>query len=297
MRALAVAIGAGLVEMWSYKWYILGGLGAYITLRTVKRFVRRNTPDNSSAFAAPHFAAESADASAVLTCYVKEVLQREGLADLDISTLTTNFGCFSETKGPSLAYYCIEHLHMKIVNHVDYTIGATPFLVSLKRSFESLRRMLVLNARQGYRLVEAIDGAKHCMLSKNGQAIGLFIKSELSSFGCWDCCAGNLQDTVILAREYDKLSYMAATRLSNENAVLFDTVTKGPEFIIIACDGVCNLMESMDAVRFVYQGVRAGMELRPLCDVLLDGLLSSGSSAKLVAVFVQFKAEGSSVNM
>lgn len=51
MRALAVAIGAGLVEMWSYKWYILGGLGAYITLRTVKRFVRRNTPDNSSAFA------------------------------------------------------------------------------------------------------------------------------------------------------------------------------------------------------------------------------------------------------
>ena len=219
------------------------------------------------------------------------------MADIDVSTLTTNFGCSTETKGPSVAYYCIEHLHMKIVNHVDYNIGVTPFLESLKSSFESLRRMLVLNARQGYRLVEAINGAKECILSKNGQAIGLFIKPELSSFGCWDCCGGNLEDAFIFARGYEKLSYMAAVRLSNENAVLFDTITKGPEFIIIACDGLCNLMENMDAVKFVYQGVRAGMELRPLCDVLLDGLLSSGSSAKMVAVFVQFKAEGSSINM
>ncbi|XP_037465147.1 probable protein phosphatase 2C 42 [Triticum dicoccoides] len=296
-----MAIGAGLVEIWCYKWYVLGGLGVYITLRTVKRFVRTNSPDVSSALAATKFATESADAAAVLGGYVKEVLKRKDLDDLDVCTVTTNFGSLIETKGAAVGCYCVEHLHLKVINHLNHDSDMKHLLDRLNSAFESLSKMLVLNARMGYRLTEQTDKSRYCILSKDGQAIGMFVTQDLSKFGCWDCCDGSIQDAVIVAKGYDKLSFMAAQRLSDESAVHFDTISDGPEFVVIACDGVCNLMENMDAVRFVYQAARADMELRPLCDVLLDGLLSSGSSVKVVAVLVQFKArhmgEGSSVNV
>lgn len=42
-QALAIAIGAGLMEIWSFKWYISGGIGAYAILHMVKCFMRTYT--------------------------------------------------------------------------------------------------------------------------------------------------------------------------------------------------------------------------------------------------------------
>ncbi|KAF0891837.1 hypothetical protein E2562_011015 [Oryza meyeriana var. granulata] len=136
-------------------------------------------------------------------------------------------------------------------------------------------------------------GDARCVLSRNGQAIALSndhkpnvpAESERirAAGGTISVCRGShrINDGIAVSRAIGDLSYKQNTELRREQQLLIcspeirsEEITDDTEFLVIACDGVWDVLPNQAVVDFVNLRIRNGLDLSLICEGLLHEALA-----------------------
>jgi serine/threonine protein phosphatase PrpC len=77
--------------------------------------------------------------------------------------------------------------------------------------------------------------------------------------------------------------------VSNEPDIVTHDIGPRDEFILLACDGVYDVMSNLDACQFVHRRLTEGADVKEACEDLVDEALCRGSADNVTAVVVRLK--------
>jgi protein phosphatase 1G len=175
--------------------------------------------------------------------------------------------------------------------------GATAVVALLERSAD-VDSIVVANA-----------GDSRCVLCRGGEAVALShdhgpeLKSErdrIYKAGGHVTEEGRVCGNLNLARAIGDHNYKQNTDLSISEQmitslpeVIRTTVAPDDEFIVLACDGIWNTLNSQQVVDFVRERIARGVALDAICteltqDILADDLEGSGTD-NMTVVIVQIE--------
>ncbi|CAL5031193.1 unnamed protein product [Urochloa decumbens] len=158
-------------------------------------------------------------------------------------------------------------------------------------------------------------GDSRCVLSRNNQAIELSTdfkpnlpaeRQRIERAGravTITEARGNIpriDDGIAVSRTIGDLAYKNNNRLAPEQQALTAlpevrtaTITRDTQFLIIACDGIWDCMESQQAVEFVGARLHGNEELAFICEAILDNCLAHHKGRdNMTVMLVQFKTPG-----
>ncbi|KAL6903650.1 hypothetical protein ACP4OV_004463 [Aristida adscensionis] len=164
---------------------------------------------------------------------------------------------------------------------------------------------------RGNQIIVANAGDSRCVISKNGQATALSIdhKPGLPAESQRILNAGHevvlstrgnfhrIDDGIAIARSIGDLSYKDNETLPPEEQavtafpeVQFDEITHDAEFLIIACDGIWDVMTNQEVVDFVHVYLSTGADMHRICESLLDYCVAQPRGRdNMSVVLVMFK--------
>ncbi|KAL5213882.1 hypothetical protein ABZP36_003034 [Zizania latifolia] len=157
-------------------------------------------------------------------------------------------------------------------------------------------------------------GDTRCVLSRNGQATALStdhkpnVPAETrrieAAGGSISACRGafRINEGIAVSRSIGDLRYKQNNNFGPELQALtcspeirFEQITDDTEFLVIACDGVWDVMSNQAVVDFVNRSIRhGGLELPIICQNLLDEAITSrpASMDNMTVILVQFEHAG-----
>ncbi|CAM6009568.1 unnamed protein product [Sphagnum balticum] len=142
---------------------------------------------------------------------------------------------------------------------------------------------------RGNQLVVANAGDSRCIMSRHGKALELSLdhKPELEVergrilFAGGFVHAGRVNGSLNLTRAIGDVKFKYQTDLPPEKQIVtcFPDVRQvelgtGDEFLVLACDGIWDVMSSQGVVDFVHQRLPNAKSISSLCEELLDYCLS-----------------------
>ncbi|GJQ67351.1 hypothetical protein Trydic_g19493, partial [Trypoxylus dichotomus] len=169
---------------------------------------------------------------------------------------------------------------------------------------------------KGNKLYVANAGDSRCVLCRNGEAIEMSKDhkpedkpeyNRIKKAGSEVSSDGRVDDGLNLSRAIGDHAYKKQKDLSErEQAVIalpdVKTLTLEPnqdEFMVLACDGIWNVLSSQEVVEFVRSRIQKGHEkISTICEELFDHCLAPDASYfddkgcdNMTVVIVQFKSK------
>jgi serine/threonine protein phosphatase PrpC len=77
--------------------------------------------------------------------------------------------------------------------------------------------------------------------------------------------------------------------VSNEPEIRTHDIGPSDQFVLLACDGVYDVMSNLDAVQFVHRRFTEGADAKEACEDLVDEALCRGSADNVTALVVRLK--------
>ena len=145
----------------------------------------------------------------------------------------------------------------------------------------------------GNHLVVANAGDSRCVLSRNGTAIALTEDHKPTNDEEFDriCKAGGfvadgrVNGSLNLSRALGDLEYKSVSKLPPEEQMVTANpeirsteLTPNDEFLILACDGIWDVLTNQEAVEFVRNRLLQGMSPKEICEAACDFCLAEDTS-------------------
>jgi protein phosphatase 1G len=167
---------------------------------------------------------------------------------------------------------------------------------------------------RGNKLFVANAGDSRCIMSRRGKAIDLSVdhkpeldheKQRIESAGGF-VFAGRVNGSLNLTRAIGDMEFKYRPDLPPDKQIVtccpdVKQVDLGPEdeFLVLACDGIWDVMTSQEVVDFVSQRLPSAKSLSPLCGEILDHCLSPSTRQQegcdnMSIIIVQLKKLGGS---
>ncbi|EFN51820.1 hypothetical protein CHLNCDRAFT_9625, partial [Chlorella variabilis] len=142
---------------------------------------------------------------------------------------------------------------------------------------------------RGNRVVVANTGDSRCVLSKRGQARALTLDHKPILFEEAKRiikAGGFVRDNRIngalnVSRTIGDLDFKRNAELSHREQMVVATpdieqfsLEEGDEFLIVACDGIWDVLTNQEAVDFVRKRLKAGESLKSICEQMCDACLA-----------------------
>jgi len=237
------------------------------------------------------------------------------LLSLPYDSSNSYFGVFDGHGGAEVAKYCAEHLHERITNDNAYRAG--DHFTSIKNGFlrvdEEVRDQLNKPTEGTTALIALIDnkrilvgnaGDSRSVLSRGGKAIPMsydhkpHLQQErqriVSAGGSVDFNRVNGQ--LAVSRAIGDFSFKRNTAKALEDQMVsanpdtkLENLNGEDEFLIMACDGIWDVMSNEDAVKFVRKKLKETDEVAKICESLIDRCLDLGSKDNMSVIIVVFK--------
>jgi len=225
------------------------------------------------------------------------------------------FGVFDGHGGAEVAKYCAEHLHERITNDPAYRLG--DHFTAIKNGFlrvdEEVRDQLNKPTEGTTSLIALIDdkrilvgnaGDSRSVLSRGGKAIPMsydhkpHLQQErqriISAGGSVDFNRVNGQ--LAVSRAIGDFSFkrntakaLADQMVSAEPDTKLEQLNGQDEFLVMACDGIWDVMSNEDAVKFVRKKLKETDEVSKICENLIDRCLELGSKDNMSVIIIVFK--------
>jgi protein phosphatase 2C family protein 2/3 len=225
------------------------------------------------------------------------------------------FGVFDGHGGAEVAKYCAEHLHERISNDPAYRLG--DHFTAIKNGFlrvdEEVRDQLNKPTEGTTSLIALIDdkrilvgnaGDSRSVLSRGGKAVPMsydhkpHLQQErqriISAGGSVDFNRVNGQ--LAVSRAIGDFSFkrntakaLADQMVSAEPDTKLEQLNGQDEFLIMACDGIWDVMSNEDAVKFVRKKLKETDEVSKICENLIDKCLELGSKDNMSVIIIVFK--------
>ncbi|KAG0619205.1 hypothetical protein M758_4G123500 [Ceratodon purpureus] len=165
---------------------------------------------------------------------------------------------------------------------------------------------------RGNKLYVANAGDSRCIMSRRGKAINLSVdhkpileleKQRIQNAGGF-IHAGRVNGSLNLTRAIGDMEFKYQTELPPDKQIVtccpdIRQVDLGPEdeFIVLACDGIWDVMSSQGVVDFVSQRLPTAKNLSSLCEEILDHCLSPSTLQQegcdnMSIIIVQLKKHG-----
>ncbi|KAJ1271760.1 hypothetical protein BS78_06G150400 [Paspalum vaginatum] len=168
---------------------------------------------------------------------------------------------------------------------------------------------------RGNQIIVGNAGDSRCVLSRNDQAIELSTdfkpnlpaeRQRIENAGHQVAISearGNIariDDGIAISRSIGDLRYKNNTQLSPMQQavtafpeVRSENITHDDQFLIIACDGIWDVMSSQEAVDFVRLYSSSNVELEFICEALLGHCVSRARGTdNMTVILVRFKTPG-----
>ncbi|XP_006653569.1 probable protein phosphatase 2C 42 [Oryza brachyantha] len=152
-------------------------------------------------------------------------------------------------------------------------------------------------------------GDARCVLSRNGQAIALSNDHKpnfpaetqrihaAGGYVSFSRGSHRVNDGIAVSRAIGDLFYKQNKTLGSDGQMLTcspeirsEQITDDTEFLVIACDGVWDVLPNQEVVEFVSIRLRNGMDLSTICESLLNEALTHvpPSMDNMSAILVRF---------
>lgn len=211
------------------------------------------------------------------------------------------FAVFDGHGGPNFAAYCSRHLHDEIVADENFKQGNIG--CAIKGGFLTLDRKLQEDPKQcelgGTTAIAVLikENTIYCGNIGDSRAVASVggVVQELSSdhkpynpdeesriyrAGGWVEC-NRVNGNLALSRAFGDFNFKKRPDLSQEEQVVtanpeikqFD-ITPSHEFIVLACDGIWDVMSNKEVVDFVRHKISENMKPDKICESILDHCLA-----------------------
>lgn len=216
------------------------------------------------------------------------------------------FGVYDGHGGANIAKYSGQYAHARIMSDPEFAVGN--YEKAIKNGFlgvdEDIRKdPKFVGETSGCTAVTLIvtekklycgnAGDSRCVLSKKGVAIPLSRDhkpqnkeevqriTEAGGFVQFGRVNGNLA----LSRAFGDFEFKKNTSLPPEKQVvtcdpeiMSIDISEDVEFIVLACDGIWDVMNNQQVVNFVRELIVTGVPLGEICERLMDRCLASDAS-------------------
>jgi len=216
------------------------------------------------------------------------------------------FGVFDGHGGVGTARYAEKKVHHRIIKDPEFQHGN--YQAALRNAFlgidEDLRRdvpyetsgctAVTLLITKYNRLFCANAGDSRCVLSCKGVAIPLSFDhkptneheilriTEAGSFVQF----GRVNANLALSRAFGDFEFKRSAHLPPEKQavtanpdIIERTISEDDEFIVLACDGIWDVLTNQQVVNFVRSHIARGYSLETICELLLERCLARDPSA------------------
>ncbi|XP_074039266.1 probable protein phosphatase 2C T23F11.1 isoform X2 [Leptinotarsa decemlineata] len=207
---------------------------------------------------------------------------------------TAFFAVYDGHGGSKVAEYAGKHLHKYIINRKEYKDGDIPqamkkaFLEldshmhdedSLKQEASGTTAITILV--KDNKLYCANVGDSRAVVSIKGQAEALSEDHKPSNQGEYDriTAAGGWVDcnrvngNLALSRALGDFAFKRNSEKGPEDQIVTDVVersiTSDWEFIVLACDGIWDVMSNKEVVSYVRENIANGLEPEEICENLM----------------------------
>ncbi|CAG9819555.1 unnamed protein product [Phaedon cochleariae] len=210
---------------------------------------------------------------------------------------TAYFAVYDGHGGAKIAEYAGDHLHKYIINRSEYKEGNIP--EAMKKGFlefdshmldkHSLRDegsgttavTMIIKDDKLYcanvgdsRAVASING-KAEPLSDDHKPVNQSEYERITAAGGWVDC-NRVNGNLALSRALGDFAFKRNTEKGPEAQivtaypdVLEQTITSDWEFIVLACDGIWDVMSNQEVVSFVRENIAQGMDPEDICENLM----------------------------
>jgi len=237
------------------------------------------------------------------------------ILSLPRNTNNAYFAIFDGHGGAEVAKYCSENLHERITTEPTFLSG--DFEASIKSGFLKVDQEVGDNLNKPTEgttaLIALIDdtrilvgnaGDSRSVLSRNGKAVPMSFDHKphllperqriVSAGGSVDFNRVNGQLAVSRAIGDFSFKRNSSKSLSDQMVsaypdIKIEQITALDEFLIMACDGIWDVMSNEDAVKFVRKKLKETTDVSKVCENLIDRCLELGSKDNMSVIVVVFK--------
>ncbi|KAG0334361.1 hypothetical protein BG004_000438 [Podila humilis] len=202
---------------------------------------------------------------------------------------TAFFAVFDGHGGPSVAQYCGEGLHKRIVADKAFVKGDNR--TAIKNGFLEMDRALRYDPEYGNdtsgctaitatitkhnKIYIANAGDSRAVLGRESRRIvaaGGFVES------------GRVNGSLALSRALGDFEFKMNATLGPEDQIVTASpiivehkIAEEDEFLVLACDGIWDCMTSQEVVTFVRKGITDRIPLETICESTMDHCLAADS--------------------